>query len=570
MPLLDSLEMGKKALAAAQLSMDVTGQNIANANTEGYSRKRVNLTADKRLDSNLGQIGNGVEINGVQRLRNEFLDQQVVDRISDQGLFQEIDDALERVENIYNEPTDTSINGTLDRFWNAWHDLSNNPSDYASREAVKTSSQVLSSQFHTVAGQLLDYKLSINDKIATQVDQINALANDIKKLNDEVATAELGGAGTTANDSRDRRQEAIRALAEKIPLDYVEDAQGRVTVTTNGIVLVGPYDTIKLEMDTKVSAENNGQEYGMNYCRFANTTTQYIPKSGTFGGLFDVRDNRIKGFQDQLDKLSESLVKNVNEAHLNGYDLDSDTGIHFFDPTKTKAIDIDLSADILKDSRNIAAAATNNVTPVALPAEAVTPGALPGQPATVDLTHGGATPTYRYVMAGTIRVENPATGKVYQEGADSTSGDYWVDYKSGKISFNATVTPVPLTVDVDFKYKDSGMSGIGDGRTALELAKMKDKALLVQDAEGNSTQTIQQYYASSIGNLGIARNESKSNLETAKFIVEQLDRRQQEVAGVSLDEEMANMIKFEHSYQASARYISTINSMMDSVLGLVG
>lgn len=565
MPLLDSLEMGKKGLAAAQLSMDVTGQNIANANTEGYSRKRVNLTSDKRMDSTFGQMGNGVDIKGVVRLRNEFLDQQVVDRISDVGKFQMIDTSLERVENIFNEPTDNAINGTLDKFFAAWNDLANNPADYSAREAVKTSAQVLVAQMHTTASQLLDYKLSINEKVSSEVELINGLAKDIKKLNDEVATAELGGAGQKANDSRDRRQEAIRALAEKIPIEYVEDKQGRVTVTTNGIVLIGPYDTIDMEVDKRVSIENNGQQFGSNVARFANMSQPYKPATGSFGGLIEVRDNRIQAFQDQLDALSETIVKGVNQLHLNGYDLDSDTGINFFDPSKTKALDISLSADIELNSRNIAAAATNSVTPASINPATVIPAAGL-TPASIDLA--AVNPNYRYVMAGSLQISD-TTGKVYQEGPDANSGDYWVDYKSGNVTFNSSVTP-PATVKVDFKYRDSQMSGSGDGRTALEIAKYKDVAAMIPDSSGENTQTIQQFYASTIGRLGITRNESKSDLDTSTFIVDQLDKRQQEVAGVSLDEEMANMIKFEHNYQASARYISTINSLMDAVLGLVG
>lgn len=565
MGLLDSLDMGKKGLAAAQLSMDITGQNITNANTEGYSRKRVMLSADTRQDGQLGQIGNGVNVDGVQRMRNEFLDQQMNERIADQGRLQQIDDSLERVENIFNEPTDSALSGNLDRFWNAWSDLSNNPSDYASREAVKTTTEVLTSQFRTIAGQLQDFKMSINEQIKTQITQINSLAATIKKYNDEVSAAEIGGAGSQATESRDKRTQAIKDLAELIPIDYVEDAQGRYTVTTDGNMLIGPYDVFKLKVESKVQTESSGQNYAMYFCQIEKSSSTYQPKTGVLGGLFEVRDTKLQDVQDQLDTVASSLVKNVNEAHLNGYDLDSDTGIHFFDPTKTTAAEISLSADIIKDSRNIAAAATNSVTNVNLPAEAVNAG----PPATIDLTHGNTTPLNRFVMAGTLRIENTTTSQVYQEGSAAGQGDYWVDYKSGMIQFNPALNPTPTQVNLDFKIRDAQMSGVGDGRSALEIANLKEKAVLVPDAAGNQTQSVQEYYGSVMGNLGITRNESKNNLETAKFIVQQIDQRQQEIAGVSLDEEMANMIKFEHSYQASARYISTINSMMDAVLGLV-
>ena len=143
--------------------------------------------------------------------------------------------------------------------------------------------------------------------------------------------------------------------------------------------------------------------------------------------------------------------------------------------------------------------------------------------------------------------------------------DFSVDYQSGSIYFNNTVT-VPDGSRLR-NFNTTILLLVVYGSNALEIAQMKDK-FTMKDVAGNATQTIGEFYSAFIGKLGIDRNEATSNYETRRYIIEQLDKRTQELSGVSLDEEMANMIKFEHTYQASARYIGVIDEMMDVLLNL--
>ena len=353
-------------MSASQLAMNVTGQNITNANTEGYSRKRVSVSSDARKDDAFGQMGNGVSVDQVHRFRNRFIDDQINSEVATEGYYKTLDDAYERIENIFTEPTDNGLNKYLDTFWNSWQDLANNPADLSARELVKTNSEVLTNQFHNLSEQLRDYKLSINGMVGSEIEQINNTIREISILNEEIATVEVQD-GNRANDSRDNRTLKLRQLAEKIDIDFYEDPDGRITVTTAGSIIVGPKNVNELELFRKSIRENDGFTYSEIYVRFENTKAEYNPRDGALKGLFQVRDEEIKGFEADLDDMAETLVKEVNAVHYTGYDLDTDTGLHFFDPEKINAKNISVSEDILLNSKNIAAAKGGSIAdPVGL------------------------------------------------------------------------------------------------------------------------------------------------------------------------------------------------------------
>jgi flagellar hook-associated protein 1 FlgK len=123
-------------------------------------------------------------------------------------------------------------------------------------------------------------------------------------------------------------------------------------------------------------------------------------------------------------------------------------------------------------------------------------------------------------------------------------------------------------VNVKIKYNTTGYPGNGNGQNALEIAQLRHKTTMGTDVSGNPTQSIGEYYSAVIGRLGIEKNQNSARLETKEYLVAQMDAEQASLSGVSLDEEMANMIKFETMYQASARYISTINQMLDALMNI--
>jgi flagellar hook-associated protein 1 FlgK len=560
MSLLDSLNIGMRGLHAAQTSIDVTGQNISNANTEGYSRKRVNQEADSIADGVLGQKGLGVDVISIGRVRNEFLDKQIWEQLGDKGMFTQLDSAMTRLENILQEPTPDGLAANLDKFFGTWQDLANNPSDLSAREAVKSSATTLADVFHNVFNQIEDFGLSMNNPLSEKAKEVNSMTSQIYQLNEKIAGVE-SMPGQKANDTRDQRDLLIRKLSELVDVQTVEDKQGRAIITSGGNLLVGPSESMKLETYGVDKTLSDGTQVSELRLRFSSSLRSFEPRGGELRGIMDVRSDVLSRYMEDLNSLAKTVVEQVNAMHVTGYNLNQNTGVYFFDPTKTKANSITLSDTILGDSANIAAAAGGKITDVAAFAPA---GGIPaaGSP-TLDLKT--INPAYRNLVQGAVQL-TLAGGSLLTEGAGK---DYVIDYDKGVITFlNYTRFNPADVVNVKIAFNTTGFPGNGNGQNALLIAQLRQKATMSPDAAGNPTQSISAFYSAVVGKLGIEKNQNKSSLDTKDFLVTQMDNEQSSVSGVSLDEEMANMIKYQNSYQASAKFIGTVKQMLDILMNI--
>ncbi len=547
MGLFSVLGTATRGLSASQLGMEVTGQNISNADVEGYSRKRLTTAAAYRYDDHFGQMGYGVEVINIERVRNTYLDQQIRRQTHEVGYYEELDHTLEAVENIFTEPGETGLLHFIDQFFDSWENLANNPTDIAARTMVKTNAQVLTDVFHNAGSELYDLRQTRNDEIGTRIERVNQILNELHNLNREIAAVETNN--QKANDSRDRRDVILKELSSLIDIETRENHLGQITVTTQGNILVSPVDIQELELSESSFTQADGAKRPDIAIRFSNSKREYIPGSGQIRGLLDSRDTIIPRYREQLDHLAVSLVERINEVHESGYSMDGYSGLSFFDPNTTGATDIAIAPGILSNVQNIAAAqagetrgTTENITH--------TYGNDP-----VDLLH-------RDLLAETITVTNQGSGVVLTEGVD-----YHIDYARGTFQL-LTPTHDGAALSIEYQYTTGGFRGAGDNANAIAISELRHQLTMVPDVVGNMTSTFDQYYASFIGSLGLARTEAGSNLETREFLVQQYESHQDSIAGVSLDEEMAEMIKFQHSYQAAARIISTASQMLEVLMNM--
>jgi flagellar hook-associated protein FlgK len=323
-------------------------------------------------------------------------------------------------------------------------------------------------------------------------------------------------------------------------------------------------DVQQLETTSQTFTRPDGTQYTNVGIRFANSKRIYNPIGGEIKGLYDSRDIYIPEYESWLDTLALGLVDKVNTQHLLGFNLMGYNGFNFFDPLTTGASDINVSASIASDVKNIAAALAQATQPAITNIAAA--GALDfGN--TYQLTIDGVPSTgtadpdnAKNLVQGTVIVS--VGGTVLTENVD-----YNVNYITGVIQMlhngydgNA--------VSIDFDYNTGDFAGPGDNANAVEISKLRHALTMEPDALGNPTATFDQYYGAFIGRLGFARNEAASNLETRQFLVDQYEAHQDSIAGVSLDEEMAELIKFEHTYQACARIISTADAMLDVLMNM--
>jgi flagellar hook-associated protein 1 FlgK len=314
--------------------------------------------------------------------------------------------------------------------------------------------------------------------------------------------------------------------------------------------------------------EFNGED-GYQYSRvevyFAGTGNEFKPKQGELRALMDIRDVDIPRYEQYIDDIAKTLVTEVNKIHQSGYTLEGLSFMDFFDsdPNKLNAANIDISQTVKDDIKNIAAGIGGKISSeYQVDMQLNLDLSNPNRPV---LRLQEIDEHYRHICKGTLVIEGggpPPT--TLTEGLD-----YYVDYQTAEIIFQDPAgdfasNPLLLT----FEYNENGFGGPGDGDNALLISQLRDKAVMQSDPCGKSTQTINQFYAGALGRLGVERNEAASGLDTRTNALQQLKLRQKEVMEVDPNEELANMILYEHVYQASARFFTTVNSMFDTLLNM--
>ncbi|MGE5507752.1 MAG: flagellar hook-associated protein FlgK [Chitinophagales bacterium] len=461
------LEIGRRSLFAQQQALDVTGHNIANANTEGYSRQVVRITETTPFappsfsrPTLPGMLGTGVEVTSIERLKSEFIEDELRSESQSLGQWETRRDLLSEVELIFTEPSDSGLRSSLDAFWTSLQDLASNPDQASARSVVKQRAAALADDFRHTVAQLTQLQDSVNKSVSVKVDEINQYTSQIANLNDQIMKASV--AGLMPNDLKDQRDLLLKNLSKIVDVSVVEGKYGDVSVSVAGALLVDGIDQRKL---VAVPNAANANYYDV---QFAGTGTQVQVGGGELRGLLDMRDTVISDYKSQVDALAHEIIGQVNAQHAAGFDLHGNAGGVFF--TGTGAADMALSAAIASDVSLIAAAQS-----------------------------GGA---------------------------------------SG---------PAP-----------------GDGSNATALANVKKAAVM---AGGMSIDT---FFQSLIGRLGVESKDAETQASNQDALVQHLEQQQQSVSGVSLDEEMVNLVRYQHGYNAAARVVSVMDEVIDTIINRLG
>ena len=463
MSLFQGLEIGKRALLAHQLSLNTTGHNIANVNTPGYTRQRVEVGAASPVESAYGPVGMGVDVTDVKHIRDLFLNGRWREENENLGQWQARSRSLTQIESFFNEPQDAGLGAMLNGFWASWHDLANKPEAPETRKAVIQQAHLVTNAFSQLHRQLSQLSQSVDVEIQNRLKEINNIGSEIADLNRQVAYVELGG--ENANDLRDKRDLLIDQLSQYVDVNTREDSLGRTTVYIGAMAFVDETSYWALEAE-KVSSGNGVKSY----IKWQGSTFEPTFFNGEMKAMIATRDELVPDYLNKLNTLSKAIVDNVNAAHRAGYGLDGVDGINFFDPFLTDADQIVINPEVENDPSRIAA---------------------------------------------------------------STGGE------------------------------------VGDGSNALTIADI----LKVNRIMSNNMETIEQYYSSIVGSVGIHVQEASAQTENYTLLVQQIENSRQSVQGVSLDEEMANLVKYQHAYEAAARVITVMDealSVLISGTGIVG
>lgn len=336
MSIASTLSIAKSALATHQRALDVTGHNIANAATPGYTRQRLEITPHVPLRTPQGTIGRGVTDLGVFAHRDVFLDGAVRRETAVSSGAATLRDQLARLEAVFGEPSETGLGTTLDRFFNSWNDLANDPASGAARAAVQQAGSHLSSQMATLADRIDAVDRNAREQLRSTVAEINSIAQRVAELNRKIPSA--GGVNGTAPDLEDERGRLLDRLSELTDVRVLERADGTVGVIAAGTLLVDGPITQKLE--------TRGLPGGGLGVAVEGNALPLKPQGGAIAGFVELTERAIPQVRADLDQLAAALVAEVNALHQTGTTAGGATGVSFFDPAGTTARTMSLSAAV--------------------------------------------------------------------------------------------------------------------------------------------------------------------------------------------------------------------------------
>jgi flagellar hook-associated protein 1 FlgK len=453
--LFSALSTVSRSLAAQQAGLAVAGQNIANVNTPGYTRRTVELAATPPVG--VYSAGNGVDIVGIRAERADLLEAQLRHELPAQGREAAMADALSRIETALGQPG-KSIDASLTNFFNAFSQLAQDPTSGVARHQVTVQAQALTSTFNGVADRLASAQRDADAQIKSDVEEINVLASQIGSLNGQMNS----GSASTVEALRDTLGVALSTLSGLIDISVVARPDGGVDVSVgNGHALVIGDQAYQIRTSPRAAS-------GLTDLTSDGAIITSAVTGGQVGGLLQVRDQLLPGYQTRLDELAYGVATSVNAAHRAGYDLSGAAGIDFFvapASVSAAASTMAVSAAIAGNGNLIAAAATP------------TPGDNQNARAITDLRQAP-------LPGGTTNPIDTWGGLVYRVGTDA--------------------------------------------RAAVNEQAGRDE------------------------------------------IVKQLQTLRDQVSGVSLDEEAANLMKFQRAYEANARYFSAVDASLNVLMQMMG
>lgn len=552
----------KQAILSNLTAINVTGANISNVNTPGYSRLRPMFESTGATSSLSTDVQVGVGIADVERIYDYFLDFQLVQQNSTVADYTTQQDLLKRVEGILNESIGAGVNDALGEFLNAWGDLSVDPSSKAKRDAVVSTGESLAYVFNQRAEELNNIKITANESVSDTVAILNGYLTQMASYNEIIVNAQ--STGDSATTVQDKRVELLNDISKLIDINYIEKDDGSLYVflPENGSALVEGFNSWELDV-TRNPANNS-----MYDVVFKENPTQSINRQisgGKLAGLISVRDTAIPSYLNELNQTASSIINKVNELHTSGYDQDKNPGLDFFDvsepTTMYEAMYMQVNAEIVNDTRKVAASATvsadgNNAAALT----AIKSDQMYASLGTLATT-GTGTVTGQINSVGQT-YKNTTSNIVVTRGA--TAADWTVSNNGGYDSLTV-LTSSDTSVTLDFN---------GDATADLTLsmtgAWSSGNTISFDLTQNASTTSIDGYFNSFMANLGQDLVTVSQKLERETTILNQKKDQREQLSGVSLDEEMMNLIKYQMAYNAAGRISKTVTEMMDTLMTLIG
>ena len=616
------IELGKRSIMAQTDAITTAGHNISNANTEGYSRQRVQIKEfdplyrpDMTRAERPGQIGQGVDVQSITRVRDELLDKRIVAQENQETYWETRSDYYTMLEQIYNEPDDISVRYNMDKFWESWQELSVNPESQASRQAVVTRGQTLTESINQRWESLKGVSDLVDGDIEATVAQVNDLARQIAALN--AAIVESKGVGDSPNDLLDRRDLLVDKLGKLVNVTVDHRDHDEFEVHVDGLVLV------QGGIAREIGFQLRDDDSGYNKLIWKDTGKDAIFTGGKLGALVELRDVDIRNEIQQLNTMTMNFADLVNDIHRNAVGANKVTGLDFFVQTPfveningnfdrngdgeldtsyvfrftgTNELDKEQQVGIegvmtlastdgtvqipyyhtdtvetvinrINDSNSEVKAYLDRNNHLVLKA---TTSVDPQNPDFV-IRHvedsGYFLANYSGVLAGTGAAGAYDFAQADAVNALAAGSQFGVSpyyNPSAYIAVNDAIKNDVQSVAAGY-LSPSGDVFAGDGRAAVEIAAIRNTSVMV-----GSMRTFDDFFADSVTNVGLKGEQAETNHLSQAAIMDDLRNMRESISGVNIDEELAEIMKFQHGYNAAAKFITVWDSLIDTIINKLG
>ena len=560
--LLDSLNIARTGMAANRKSMEVTGNNIANVNTPGYSEQSAEAKSIPGVQSGRLTFGQGVNIEEISRAEDIFIQEQLQGAEEKSGKAKAKSTPLAELEQVFGVEGD-NLATKMEQFFASWKDLAQNPGGEVERAQVIQRGKNLVSAFEEVGRNLDTVRSNINESLRSEVKTVNSKLRQVADLNTKIANARATGGN--AHSAQDERELLLRDLSGKLGVSTYKGKNDMVSVALpGGQVLVQGEEANQLQEDSGNILLDTGN------------TTWELERSdlgGAFQGNLNIRDVFVPRVREQVDTLQHDLVTEVNAQHQKGYGLDGETGREFFSRDRFLVNDTSLSGPEAIVDNDI------HATP----------------PPNIQLEAGGDTQTIEFTssedqngdgqldlqeMRDTINQKQDlgVQASVWRD----DSGGYRLSLASQDRDVDVAVTGSSLT-DLSFsngEVRESGgyqmqvalqdtahvaagfSSASGDNRNTHEMAALAEQETV------NGKFSFVDYYGKIAGDVGIEVNQNQMERESSQDSLTQLKNRREAKEGVSLKESMLDLTRYQKGFQAAAQYMSKVDEMLQTLMGV--
>lgn len=583
------LSTSLSGLMAAQRSLETVQHNISNVNTEGYSRQRVEQATNAARFTGDGYIGQGVNVTNVTRSYDQFVNKQLSSSLSAFGDVDRYHRLATSIDNIMADPS-TGIAPAMNRFFNAINEVADDPSSVPARQVMLSEAEILTQSFNTMSGRFEEIRTQNNNDMIAMVNDINSYATAIANLNLQITE----GIGKTQglkqpNDLLDQQDALIAKLSAIVNVSVLPQENGTSSIFIgNGqsLVLGGSTATFTTLQST---FDSNRLEIGLKTTNSVTEITTQI-SGGSLAGSLRFRDEVLDPAQQKLGRVAVGLAMEINALHEQGFDLSGNAGEALFsfsgaeipvikspqnggnasvtanfqdvnsNPSAAGSLDFsdfkleyvsgtDYTLTRLRDNQVFSLTANATATAGVVSLSSAT--GLPGIDITVDQNAGVSggdqfliRPTYNAAQKMAVAIDDPRKIAAATNIELDTNGDPVVDSSGNPVIIKGAMP--------------------GDNRNALQLANLANKlGMLGGTASFNST------YNEVVSGVGTLTRAAKLGASAQETLLNQAKGARESLAGVNLDEEAANLIKFQQAYQASAQAISVARSLFDTLLGAV-